>query len=82
MNVSNSFVLFVLFFSNVEVSVSHSQPSLTGMSSTSSVVSNTSICAKKQDIKKELPTEEKQNTSETVRQMLQDEMFKLVQVSI
>ncbi|XP_032062172.1 ciliogenesis and planar polarity effector 1 [Aythya fuligula] len=65
---------------NVEVSVSHSQPSLTGMSSTSSVVSNTSVCAKKQDIKKELPTEEKQNTSETVRQMLQDEMFKLVQL--
>ncbi|XP_068524064.1 ciliogenesis and planar polarity effector 1 isoform X3 [Anas acuta] len=65
---------------NVEVSVSHSQPSLTGMSSTSSVVSSTSVCAKKQDIKKELPTEEKQNTSETVRQMLQDEMFKLVQL--
>lgn len=65
---------------NVEVSVSHSQSSLTGMSSTSSVVSSTSICAKKQDIKKELPTEEKQNTSETVRQMLQDEMFKLVQL--
>uniref|UniRef100_A0A8B9BDT8 Ciliosis and planar polarity effector complex subunit 1 n=1 Tax=Anser brachyrhynchus TaxID=132585 RepID=A0A8B9BDT8_9AVES len=78
--VSNSFGFFVLFFSNVEVSVSHSQPSLAGMSSTSSVVSNTSICAKKQDIKKELPTEEKQNTTETVRQMLQDEMFKLVQL--
>uniref|UniRef100_A0A8C3LG50 Ciliogenesis and planar polarity effector 1 n=1 Tax=Chrysolophus pictus TaxID=9089 RepID=A0A8C3LG50_CHRPC len=57
-----------------------SQPSLAAVSSISSVISSTSTCAKKEDIKKEVPTEEKLNTSETVRQMLQDEMFKLVQL--
>uniref|UniRef100_U3IMM2 Ciliosis and planar polarity effector complex subunit 1 n=1 Tax=Anas platyrhynchos platyrhynchos TaxID=8840 RepID=U3IMM2_ANAPP len=77
---SSLWLIEQLYGDGAQVSVSHSQPSLTGMSSTSSVVSNTSVCAKKQDIKKELPTEEKQNTSETVRQMLQDEMFKLVQL--
>lgn len=46
----------------------------------SSVASDTSICAKKQEVKEEVPTEEKLNTTETVRHMLQDEMFKLVQV--
>lgn len=46
----------------------------------SSAASSASICAKKQEVKKEVPAEEKLNTSETVRQMLQDEMFKLVQV--
>lgn len=59
---------------------SHGQPSLAAVSSISSVISSTSICAKKEDINKEVPTEEKLNTSETVRQMLQDEMFKLVQL--
>ncbi|XP_042731159.1 ciliogenesis and planar polarity effector 1 isoform X3 [Lagopus leucura] len=66
--------------SNIEISVSHGQPSLAAVSSISSVISSTSICAKKEDIKKEVPTEEKLNTSESVRQMLQDEMFKLVQL--
>ncbi|XP_026721713.1 ciliogenesis and planar polarity effector 1 isoform X1 [Athene cunicularia] len=66
--------------SNTEISPSDSQPSQTVMSAVSSVASNTSICAKKQEVKEEVPTEEKQNTSETVRQMLQDEMFKLVQL--
>ncbi|NXI96053.1 CPLN1 protein, partial [Psophia crepitans] len=59
---------------------SDAQPSLTVVSTTSSVASNTSICAKKQEVKEEVPTEEKLNISETVRQMLQDEMFKLVQL--
>ncbi|CAN0338497.1 unnamed protein product [Bubo scandiacus] len=66
--------------SNTEISPSDSQPSQTVVSAMSSVASNTSICAKKQEVKEEVPTEEKQNTSETVRQMLQDEMFKLVQL--
>ncbi|XP_021235237.1 protein JBTS17 isoform X2 [Numida meleagris] len=66
--------------SNREISVSHGQTSLAAGSSISSVISSTSICAKKEDIKSEGPTEEKLNTSETVRQMLQDEMFKLVQL--
>ncbi|XP_032297134.1 ciliogenesis and planar polarity effector 1 isoform X2 [Coturnix japonica] len=68
--------------SNIEISVSHGQPSLAAVSSLSSIISSTSICAKKEDkdIRKEVTTEEKQNTSETVRHMLQDEMFKLVQL--
>ncbi|NXO52828.1 CPLN1 protein, partial [Aramus guarauna] len=65
---------------NIEISLNDGQPSRTVMSTVSSVASNTSICAKKKEIKKEVPTEEKLNTSETVRQMLQDEMFKLVQL--
>ncbi|NWQ96992.1 CPLN1 protein, partial [Burhinus bistriatus] len=59
---------------------SDGQPSQTVVSTVSSVASHTSICAKKQEVKEEVPTEEKLNTSETVRQMLQDEMFKLVQL--
>lgn len=73
-------VLFFFFLSSTEISLSDGQPSQTVVSSMSSVASNTSICAKKQEVKEEVPTEEKLNTSETVRQMLQDEMFKLVQV--
>ncbi|KAF1478542.1 Ciliogenesis and planar polarity effector 1, partial [Megadyptes antipodes antipodes] len=65
---------------NIEISLSDGQPSQTVVSTMSSVASNTSIGAKKQEVKKEVPTEEKLNTSETVRQMLQDEMFKLVQL--
>ncbi|KFZ58231.1 Uncharacterized protein C5orf42, partial [Antrostomus carolinensis] len=61
-------------------SVSDDQPSQTVMSTMSSVASNTSICAKMQEDKEEAPTEEKPNTSESARQMLQDEMFKLVQL--
>ncbi|NXN48097.1 CPLN1 protein, partial [Rhinoptilus africanus] len=61
-------------------SLSGGQPSQTVVSTMSSVASDASICAKKQEIKEEVPTEEKLNTSETVRQMLQDEMFKLVQL--
>ncbi|NXV74497.1 CPLN1 protein, partial [Atlantisia rogersi] len=61
-------------------SVSDGQPSQTVVSAMSSLASNTSILAKKQEVKEEAPTEEKLNTSETVRQMLQDEMFKLVQL--
>ncbi|XP_050768477.1 ciliogenesis and planar polarity effector 1 [Gymnogyps californianus] len=66
--------------SNTEISLSNGQPSQTVVSTMSSAASNTSICAKKQEVKEEVPTEEKLNTSETVRQMLQDEMFKLVQL--
>ncbi|NXK61111.1 CPLN1 protein, partial [Sylvietta virens] len=61
-------------------SVSDSQPSQTAVSTTSSLASHTSVCAKKQEVKEEVPREEKPNTSETVSQMLQDEMFKLVQL--
>ncbi|NWX49111.1 CPLN1 protein, partial [Steatornis caripensis] len=61
-------------------SVSGGQPSQTVTSTISSVASNTSICAKNQEVKEEVPTEQKLNSSETVRQMLQDEMFKLVQL--
>ncbi|KFO83592.1 Uncharacterized protein C5orf42, partial [Buceros rhinoceros silvestris] len=56
------------------------QPSQTVVSDMSSVASSTSISAKEQEAKEEVPMEEKLNTSETVRQMLQDEMFKLVQL--
>ncbi|NXM62599.1 CPLN1 protein, partial [Illadopsis cleaveri] len=61
---------------NADISVSDSQPSQTTVSTMPSLASHTSVCAKKQDISRE----EKPNTSETVRQMLQDEMFKLVQL--
>ncbi|NXI60156.1 CPLN1 protein, partial [Chloroceryle aenea] len=61
-------------------SLSDGQPSQTVVSAMSSVASRTSICAKRQEVKEEVPIEEKVNTSETVRQMLQDEMFKLVQL--
>ncbi|NWR94121.1 CPLN1 protein, partial [Furnarius figulus] len=65
---------------NVNISVSDCQPSQTVVSTMSSVASHTSVCAKKQEVKEEVPAEEKPSTSETVRQMLQDEMFKLVQL--
>ncbi|NXK10592.1 CPLN1 protein, partial [Herpetotheres cachinnans] len=64
---------------DAEVPSDH-QPSQTVVSAVSSIDSNTSICPKEQEVKEEVPTEEKLNTSETVRQMLQDEMFKLVQL--
>ncbi|KFQ41971.1 Uncharacterized protein C5orf42, partial [Nestor notabilis] len=65
---------------NTDTSLSDGQPSQTVVSTMSSVASATSICAKKQEVKEEVPTEENLNTSGTVRQMLQDEMFKLVQL--
>ncbi|NWV25891.1 CPLN1 protein, partial [Origma solitaria] len=61
-------------------SVSDCQPSQTIVSTMPSLASHTSVCAKKPEVKEEVPREEKQNTSETVRQMMQDEMFKLVQL--
>ncbi|NXY74895.1 CPLN1 protein, partial [Glareola pratincola] len=73
-------LLFFSFLSNKEIPLSDGQPFQTVVSTMSSVASDASICAKKQEIKEEVPTEEKLNTSETVRQMLQDEMFKLVQL--
>ncbi|XP_068279407.1 ciliogenesis and planar polarity effector 1 [Nyctibius grandis] len=66
--------------SNTDISASDGQPSHTVVSTMSSVASSTSICANKQEVKEEVPTEEKLNTSETVRHMLQDEMFKLIQL--
>ncbi|XP_050842832.1 ciliogenesis and planar polarity effector 1 isoform X4 [Serinus canaria] len=60
--------------------VSDSQPSETAVSTMSRLASHTSVCAKKQEVKEEVPREEKPSTSETVRHMLQDEMFKLVQL--
>ncbi|XP_061873275.1 ciliogenesis and planar polarity effector 1 isoform X6 [Colius striatus] len=68
------------FPSNREISLNGSQPSQTVVSTVSNVASNTSISAKKQEVNEEVPTEEKLNTSETVRQMLPDEMFRLVQL--
>ncbi|NWW85503.1 CPLN1 protein, partial [Rhynochetos jubatus] len=59
---------------------SDSQPSQTVMSTVSSVASNTSTWTKKREVKGEVPAEAKLNTSETVTHMLQDEMFKLVQL--
>ncbi|KFV44484.1 Uncharacterized protein C5orf42, partial [Gavia stellata] len=65
---------------NIEISLSDGQPSQTVVSTMSSVACNTSICAKKEEIKEVVRTEEKLNMSETVRETLQDEMFKLVQL--
>ncbi|NXQ67778.1 CPLN1 protein, partial [Quiscalus mexicanus] len=65
---------------NIADTVSDSQPSKTAVSTMSSLASHTSVFAKKQEVKEEVPREEKASTSETVRQMLQDEMFKLVQL--
>uniref|UniRef100_H0YV04 Ciliogenesis and planar polarity effector complex subunit 1 n=1 Tax=Taeniopygia guttata TaxID=59729 RepID=H0YV04_TAEGU len=80
LNVLNVFhSLFFSFLSSVDT-ISDSQPSETAVSSVSSLASHTSVCAKKQEVKAEVPREEKPSTSETVRQMLQDEMFKLVQL--
>ncbi|XP_051628250.1 ciliogenesis and planar polarity effector 1 isoform X4 [Manacus candei] len=66
--------------SNAGISVSDCQPFHTVVSTTSSVASHTCVCAKKREVKEEVPPEEKSNTSETVRHMLQDEMFKLIQL--
>ncbi|NXM41447.1 CPLN1 protein, partial [Gymnorhina tibicen] len=63
-----------------DISVSDAQPSQTVVSTMSSLASHTSVCAKKQEVKEEVPREEKPNTSEACRQILQDEMFKLVQL--
>ncbi|XP_064032953.1 ciliogenesis and planar polarity effector 1 [Pogoniulus pusillus] len=64
--------------SNTDISLSDGQPVV---STKVSVASNTSIRAKNQeDGREEVPTEEEQNTSGTVKKMLQDEMWKLVQL--
>nr|XP_009678942.1 PREDICTED: uncharacterized protein C5orf42 homolog isoform X1 [Struthio camelus australis] len=68
------------FPSNVEISGRDGQPSLTVVSDMSSVDSSASICTKQQEVKKQVCTEERLSTSETVRQTLQDEMLKLVQL--
>ncbi|KAL2294211.1 hypothetical protein Nmel_007936 [Mimus melanotis] len=65
---------------SADISISDSQPSQTAVSTMSSLASHAPVCAKKQEVKEEIPREEKSNMSETVRQMLQDEMFKLVQL--
>uniref|UniRef100_A0A8C3MJ19 Uncharacterized protein n=1 Tax=Geospiza parvula TaxID=87175 RepID=A0A8C3MJ19_GEOPR len=70
---------FFSFLSSADT-VSDFQPSETAVSTVSSLASHTSVFAKKQEVKEEVPREEKASTSETVRQMLQDEMFKLVQL--
>ncbi|NXN06615.1 CPLN1 protein, partial [Indicator maculatus] len=59
---------------------SDGQPSQTIVSTKASVASSTSIRAKNQELKEEVPIEEEKNTSETVKEMLQDEMWKLVQL--
>uniref|UniRef100_A0A8C0USD2 Ciliogenesis and planar polarity effector 1 n=1 Tax=Cyanistes caeruleus TaxID=156563 RepID=A0A8C0USD2_CYACU len=73
-------VTYFFSFFSADMSVSDSQPSRTAVSTMLSLASHTSVCAKKQEVKEEVPREEKPNTSETVKQMLQDEMFKLVQL--
>ncbi|NXI37981.1 CPLN1 protein, partial [Galbula dea] len=65
---------------NTVISLSDGQPSQTVMSAMSSIASNTFICAKKQEVKEKVPTEEELNTSETVKKVVQDEVFKLVQL--
>ncbi|NXQ22243.1 CPLN1 protein, partial [Peucedramus taeniatus] len=65
---------------NIADTASDSLPSETAVSTMSSLASHISVCAKKQEVKEEVPRKEKPSTSETVRQMLQDEMFKLVQL--
>ncbi|KFP83204.1 Uncharacterized protein C5orf42, partial [Apaloderma vittatum] len=65
---------------NVDISRSDGQSSQTIVSTVSSVASSTSVCTKKEEVKEEVPAEEKLNTPATVSQMLQDEMFKLVQL--
>ncbi|NXF88615.1 CPLN1 protein, partial [Eubucco bourcierii] len=61
-------------------SLSDGQPSQTVVSAKESAASNTSIRAKNQECREEVPTEEEQNTSGTVKKMLEDEMWKLVQL--
>ncbi|XP_039399480.1 ciliogenesis and planar polarity effector 1 isoform X8 [Mauremys reevesii] len=63
--------------SNIEICVCDDQPSFTGISS---VPYNGPVCSKKQVIQEGEQISEPLNVSETVRQMLQDEMFKLVQL--
>ncbi|NXS22467.1 CPLN1 protein, partial [Mystacornis crossleyi] len=47
-------------------SVSDAQPSQTVVSTVSSLASHTCVCAKKQEVKEEVPREEKPNTSEAI----------------
>ncbi|NXJ85577.1 CPLN1 protein, partial [Trogon melanurus] len=65
---------------NIDISLSDGQSSRTVVSTVSSVASSTSACTSKEEVKEEVPAEEKLNTPATVSQMLQDEMFKLVQL--
>uniref|UniRef100_A0A8C3RPH2 Ciliogenesis and planar polarity effector 1 n=1 Tax=Chelydra serpentina TaxID=8475 RepID=A0A8C3RPH2_CHESE len=63
--------------SNIEICVCDDQPSFTGVSS---VPYNGPVCSKKQEVQEGEQISEPLNVSEAVRQMLQDEMFKLVQL--
>ncbi|XP_075788637.1 ciliogenesis and planar polarity effector 1 isoform X2 [Pelodiscus sinensis] len=63
--------------SNTEICVCGDQPSLTGISS---VPYDGPGCSKKQEVQEGELIAEPSNVSEAVRQMLQNEMFKLVQL--
>nr|XP_048705545.1 ciliogenesis and planar polarity effector 1 isoform X7 [Caretta caretta] len=63
--------------SNIEICACDDQPSFTGVSS---VPYNRPVCSKKQEVQDGEQISEPLNVSEAVRQMLQDEMFKLVQL--
>ncbi|XP_019373489.1 PREDICTED: protein JBTS17 isoform X1 [Gavialis gangeticus] len=63
--------------SSTEVSGCDDQPSSIAESS---VHSHASVHSKEKEVQEGAPTAEPLNTSETIRQMLQDEMFKLVQL--
>ncbi|XP_048705548.2 ciliogenesis and planar polarity effector 1 isoform X9 [Caretta caretta] len=63
--------------SNIEICACDDQPSFTGVSS---VPYNRPVCSKKQEVQDREQISEPLNVSEAVRQMLQDEMFKLVQL--
>ncbi|XP_073199883.1 ciliogenesis and planar polarity effector 1 isoform X7 [Lepidochelys kempii] len=62
---------------NIEICACDDQPSFTGVSS---VPYNRPVCSKKQEVQDGEQISEPLNVSEAVRQMLQDEMFKLVQL--
>ncbi|XP_038257790.1 ciliogenesis and planar polarity effector 1 isoform X4 [Dermochelys coriacea] len=63
--------------SNIEISACDDQPSFTDVSS---VPYNSPVSSKKQEVQEGEQISEALNVSEAVRQMLQDEMFKLVQL--
>ncbi|XP_067401645.1 ciliogenesis and planar polarity effector 1 [Emydura macquarii macquarii] len=63
--------------SNREICICDDQSSFTAVSS---VPYNAPVCSKKQEVQEREPIAEPLNVSEAVRPMLQDEMFKLVQL--
>ncbi|CAI5787669.1 Hypothetical predicted protein [Podarcis lilfordi] len=62
---------------SVQLAVSDERASFTAVSS---VLSSSPLVPKNEEVNTTLPTEQPPNVSDAVRQMLQDEMFKLVQL--